>query len=163
MHSTQHADKNIVHGVWWFRCSKRLKRRTQEMYSCGFSQSKHSAQALALSADGQRLVMVEFQRKAAGDHATGHSAWSQAQLLPSYWTVELIYTVPTVRPPDSGLPWRPLTHPRCVTLAPSPQWPANGQVRYWWENIVVSKIAFTKLFLQKLGRENRCPICTSPL
>lgn len=74
--------------------------------------------ALALSADGQRLVMVEFQRKAAGDHATGHRAWTQEQLLPSYWILELIYTVPTVRPPDSALPWRPLTHPRCVTLAP---------------------------------------------
>lgn len=42
----------------------------------------------------------------------------RSNFFPSFWKVAPIYTVPTVRPPDIGLPWRPQTHPLCVKVAP---------------------------------------------
>lgn len=43
----------------------------------------------------------------------------RSNFFPSFWKVPPIYTVPTVRPPDIGLPWRPQTHPLCVKVAPA--------------------------------------------
>lgn len=42
----------------------------------------------------------------------------QCNFFPSFWRVARIYTVPTVRPPDSGLPWRHRHTQKRVTAAP---------------------------------------------
>lgn len=64
----------------------------------------------------------------------------RSNFFPSFWKVAPIYTVPTVRPPDVGLPWQPLTHPLCVKVAPlevKPLWRGDKHARLktvdWWK------------------------------
>lgn len=73
--------------------------------------------AVALSADAQWMEMSGFLRLAAGDHATGHHAWTPVQLFPIVLdSGAVLYSSHSA--PDSGLPLRPLTHPRRVTAVP---------------------------------------------